>query len=158
MEHTHVMERGDCLHFLGQSSIGRIAFTAGALPAIRPLPYALDGEDVLVSTRSSSLAQRLHGQVVAFAVDEAATATALGWSVVVTGLAHLLPQEHLVAQHLAAEGFTSGPGPLRVHQQDEHLVRIAPGMITGRWLDTLNRDLPPGVRATSGAYPRPEHC
>ncbi|MCU1673302.1 MAG: Pyridoxamine 5-phosphate oxidase [Frankiales bacterium] len=118
------MARGDCLHLLRQGSIGRVAFTARALPAIRSLPYELVGEDVVVQTRSGRLAQRLDGQVVAFAVDEPGIGSEAGWSVMVRGLA---------ARLLDGDAGSD-------------LVRIDSRLITGRWV-------PPGAPAQPQAEP-----
>lgn len=120
-----VMERGDCLALLRRSSTGQVAFTSRALPAIRSVAYSLDGEDVVLDTRSATLAERLDGQVVAFAVNRPGQDGPWGWSVVVTGLARR-----------RRPGDASRPTPgsdvvLGGHSADT-AVRITSALITGR--------------------------
>lgn len=136
-----MMARGDCLHFLSQGSLGRIAFTARALPTIRALAYSLDGEDVLLQLTSATLAERLDGQVVAFAVDALPTASAPGWNVVLTGVARRW------GENVAAQG-------------PEHGVRIVPGIITGLWIGSVSPAPPTEAPATSTSFrhPLPESC
>ena len=49
-----VLDEAECRRLLGTASIGRIAFTEGAMPAIQPASYALRGEDVFIPTGLSS--------------------------------------------------------------------------------------------------------
>jgi hypothetical protein len=124
MNVSHEIERGDCLHLLAQKGIGQVAFTARALPTIRSLSYALLEDDVVVDTQSENLAERLDGQVVAFAVEEASAGHERGWSVIVTGQAKRLLGD---ADLRLPVFFADGPAP-------HPLVRISPGLITGRWV------------------------
>jgi len=41
------LDRGECLRLLGKSTVGRVVFTEGALPAAHPVTYLLDDEDLL---------------------------------------------------------------------------------------------------------------
>ncbi|HKS49137.1 MAG TPA: pyridoxamine 5'-phosphate oxidase family protein [Amycolatopsis sp.] len=77
----------DCLALLGSMSVGRVAFTQDALPAIRPVNFFLHGEDIIVRTSPAGTLSELRGQVVAFEVDEIAPDTRTGWSVVAVGKA-----------------------------------------------------------------------
>ena len=68
--------------------VGRLVFTDRALPAIVPVNFVLDGDEVVVRTGiGSSLAAAVRGAVVAFEVDEFDAATCSGWSVTITGRA-----------------------------------------------------------------------
>jgi hypothetical protein len=141
MEHASVMERAECLRRLSESSVGRVAFTARALPAIRSLRYALVGDDVVLRTRSGRLAARLDGQVVAFAVDEVRTGSQLGWSVVVTGLAQRLHE---------LTAATAPPGEEVADTEDgRDLVRIPTGMVTGRRAAVVRPERERAAPATS---------
>jgi nitroimidazol reductase NimA-like FMN-containing flavoprotein (pyridoxamine 5'-phosphate oxidase superfamily) len=76
----------DCCWALLQSqSLGRLAFTDRAMPAIRPVNYTVDGTH-LVFRVSAELASRLDGQVVAFEVDDIDRDEHTGVSVVATGI------------------------------------------------------------------------
>lgn len=80
----------ECLRLLGTAMVGRVVFTEGALPAVRPVNFVLDGADIVFRTAANStLAQATRRRaVVAFEVDEIDLATHTGWSVVVIGRAY----------------------------------------------------------------------
>ncbi|HEU0086335.1 MAG TPA: pyridoxamine 5'-phosphate oxidase family protein [Pseudonocardiaceae bacterium] len=83
------LDRAECLRLLGTAAVGRIVFTEGALPAIRPVNFLLDGDDVVFRTATgSALAAATRHAVVAFEVDEIDTVAHTGWSVVVLGQAY----------------------------------------------------------------------
>src|SRR5688500_157409 len=90
MDRLTAIDPAECLQLLGRSNLGRVAFTERALPAIRPVSYALVGHQIVLSTRADGLGGRLDGQVVAFEVDDVDPDRGIGWSVVVTGTARLL--------------------------------------------------------------------
>jgi nitroimidazol reductase NimA-like FMN-containing flavoprotein (pyridoxamine 5'-phosphate oxidase superfamily) len=116
----------ECLELLGRRSLGRVAFTERALPAIRPVNYALVGHQIVLRTDPDGLGKRLDGQVVAFEVDEIDAEHGSGWSVVVTGTARLLRAPgDLVRQAPVPLVSLAGEG------HDAHVV-IVPGEITGR--------------------------
>jgi len=86
----HVLDRADCLRLLARGGIGRIAVTAGALPMILPVRYALDSDRVVLCVGvGSTLDQATHDAVVAFEVD----GSDLGgdWSVSIVGVARPIP-------------------------------------------------------------------
>lgn len=120
------LTREECLDLLSTSSFGRVAFTERALPAIRPINYALVGHHVVLSTRADGLGQRLDGQIVAFEVDEIDAAHGTGWSVVVTGRAELMGSTGDLMRHADLTIVTmAGEG-------HDARVCIVPGEITGR--------------------------
>jgi nitroimidazol reductase NimA-like FMN-containing flavoprotein (pyridoxamine 5'-phosphate oxidase superfamily) len=83
-----VLGRDECLRLLASATLGRIGFTSGALPAVLPVNFCLDGERILVRTgRGSRLDAALQNAVVAFEVDEFDPIHHSGWSVAVTGVA-----------------------------------------------------------------------
>ena len=56
-----VLDRDECLRLLAFATIGRVGFTSGALPAVLPVNFHLDGERILVRTgRGSKLDAALH--------------------------------------------------------------------------------------------------
>jgi nitroimidazol reductase NimA-like FMN-containing flavoprotein (pyridoxamine 5'-phosphate oxidase superfamily) len=128
MDRLQPLARAECLALLGRSSIGRVAFTQRALPAIRPVSYALVGTHILLRTTSAGLGARLDGQVVAFEVDQIDEATGTGWSVVVTGTARLLREPGELVRHDAVQ-----LAPLALDEVDA-AVWITPGDMTGRRL------------------------
>jgi nitroimidazol reductase NimA-like FMN-containing flavoprotein (pyridoxamine 5'-phosphate oxidase superfamily) len=116
----------DCLRLLAEHSVGRVAFTERALPAIRPVNYALVGSHIVLKTQADGLASRLDGQIVAFEVDEIDPVTKSGWSVVVTGSARVLRDPGELAR-LDAVALVAWAGPTHATA-----VWITPGDIQGR--------------------------
>ena len=82
------LTRARCLALLGTAKVGRIGFTAGALPVVVPVDYRLWRDRVVFRTAEGS---RLHtattDAVVAFEVDALGADEPWGWSVTVTGVA-----------------------------------------------------------------------
>jgi pyridoxamine 5'-phosphate oxidase-like protein len=79
------------MRLLGSVSLGRIVFTARALPAIRPVNHLVDGDYIIIRTdlsaRITSELQPEAGSVVAYEADAIDPAERLGWSVIVVGVA-----------------------------------------------------------------------
>lgn len=83
------LDRGECLRLLDTAVVGRVVFTEGALPAIRPVNFLLDGDEIVFRTATNStLATATRHAVVAFEVDDTDADTDIGWSVVVVGQAY----------------------------------------------------------------------
>ena len=126
MERLESLDQRECQSLLATHSVGRVAFTEHALPAIRPVNYTLQGTHIVLRTRADGLAARLDGQVVAFEIDDVDADTESGWSVVVTGTARVL-RETTDLVRLDAVPVASWAGP------DRHTaVCITPGQVTGR--------------------------
>ena len=85
------MTRPQCLEHLAGHTVGRIAVTAHAMPAIVPVNYRLRGDQVVFRTKSDGmLARACDDSVVAFEVDDIAADGSGGWSVLAVGVARLL--------------------------------------------------------------------
>ncbi|BCB91884.1 pyridoxamine 5'-phosphate oxidase family protein [Phytohabitans suffuscus] len=99
LEHLEV---ADCLQLLGSVSLGRVVYTEKALPAIRPVNHVLDGDAVVIRSHlDGGLATAVgsgRGMVVAYEADDIDPVEQLGWSVVVTGVAHLVADSREVAR------------------------------------------------------------
>jgi hypothetical protein len=81
-----VLDEAECLDLLSTAAIGRVAFTEGALPAIQPVSFRLDGGEIFIPTRSGSeVAAASRGAVLAFEVDEVQVTDRTGWNVTVVG-------------------------------------------------------------------------
>jgi nitroimidazol reductase NimA-like FMN-containing flavoprotein (pyridoxamine 5'-phosphate oxidase superfamily) len=82
-----VLGRAECLRLLALTTIGRIGFTSGALPAVLPMNFRVSGDRILVRTRrGTKLDAALQNAVVAFEADDFDQTNRSGWSVAVTGL------------------------------------------------------------------------
>ena len=85
------MTADECRRVLAARDIGRLAISAGALPFVLPVQYRLDGEHVLLRTPGHhEVSGSIDGQVVGFEADDFDLVHGVGWSVSVTGPAHLL--------------------------------------------------------------------
>lgn len=122
-----VLTREDCFALMAGSAIGRIVFTSGALPAIQPVNFLIDGGTIVIRTgEGSKLAAAARDAVVAFEVDDFDAGARAGWSVIVTGRAKIVrdPDDE---KRLA-------DSPLRpwVPSRRDHFIRIDPEFVSGR--------------------------
>ena len=82
-----ILSRAECRDLLRRASVGRVAVTVGALPAIFPVNYALLGNSIIFLTgEGTKLRAALKRAVVAFQVDHIDEVTGTGWSVMAVGL------------------------------------------------------------------------
>lgn len=120
-----VLEEEECLRRLGRNGIGRLAVTVGALPVIFPIGYAMhEGAVYFRTAPGTKLAAASADAIVAFEVDQVDPLSHCGWSVVIVGPASIVdPSE---------PGLADLPIPRWVSNAPEHVVRVAPGLISGR--------------------------
>lgn len=124
-----VLSRAEAIALLETREVGRLVYTRRALPAVRPVNYAVRDGAVLIWTGSaSSLGQAVRGAVVAFEADAFDQAARSGWSVVVTGTAQLVTDAGQLER-----ARLDGPVPWAPGIK-EHLIRIPLTIVTGRWL------------------------
>lgn len=84
--HVVQIDREHCLALLGGCAIGRVVYTAGALPAVSPVAYVLDDGEVLFGTPFiGELADATRNTVVAFQTDRFDHGSGAGWSVLGVG-------------------------------------------------------------------------
>jgi hypothetical protein len=90
---SEVLSRTECLNLLSSRSLGRVAVSRRALPAILPVAYSLLHDDVVfVSATGPDGLGELDGNVIAFEVDDITSLAGAGWSVTVVGVARLLDE------------------------------------------------------------------
>ncbi|WP_199831051.1 pyridoxamine 5'-phosphate oxidase family protein [Streptomyces sp. NBRC 110028] len=124
------LDGDEALRLLGSVSFGRIAFTRHALPTVRPVNHVLDNGDIVIRTHEGAAltSHARHaagpGVVVAYEADAIDPDTHLGWSVEVTGYAHLVTDPDELARYQAL----LSPW---VNQTMDYAVRIRPDLITG---------------------------
>jgi nitroimidazol reductase NimA-like FMN-containing flavoprotein (pyridoxamine 5'-phosphate oxidase superfamily) len=121
-----VLPREDCLRLLASVRIGRIGFSAAALPVILPVAFALDQQGIVVRVHAGSqLHAGTRNAVVAFEVDDGNRSEAR-WSVAVTGVATELvdPAEVERARRLPLDDWSSSA--------TDHFVRITLDLVSGR--------------------------
>jgi len=107
----------ECWALLAGASVGRVALSIHALPAILPVQYYLDGRTLAVCFGHRELPERSLNAVVAFAADAIDPISRSGWSVQV-------------------QGRSSVPGSLRVDTDcgwptAGQIVQIEPETISG---------------------------
>ncbi|WP_344858971.1 pyridoxamine 5'-phosphate oxidase family protein [Planomonospora alba] len=124
-----VLSREECVRLLASRPIGRIVFTDRALPAVQPVNFCLDGEDIVIRTTvGSKLAAATRRTVVAFEVDEFDPAGRTGWSVTVVGHARAV-EEPVEIERLAALPLAPwAPG------SRDHFIAITTEQVSGRRL------------------------
>ncbi|MCA2229258.1 pyridoxamine 5'-phosphate oxidase family protein [Nonomuraea aurantiaca] len=94
-----VLSHEECMRLLPSRPIGRIVFTDRALPAVQPVNFCLDGEDIVIRTAAGSkLAAATRHAVVAFEVDDFDSGERTGWSVTVVGYARVADDPAQIAR------------------------------------------------------------
>ena len=122
-----ILSPAQCLDLLGGASVGRVAVTVAALPAIFPVNYGLlEDQIVFLTGEGTKLRAALERAVVAFQVDHIDEDTASGWSVMVVGVAEEITDAaaFAAASRLDLRPFAAG--------NRSHFVRIRPEFISGR--------------------------
>ncbi|KJK59405.1 pyridoxamine 5'-phosphate oxidase family protein [Saccharothrix sp. ST-888] len=111
-----------CLALLESTSVGRVVYTVGALPAVLPARFRLDEHGVtLRADGGAALVRAVDGSLVAFEADEVSAVDGSGWSVTVLGPARVIAQP--------------GGGPAeRTGHSGQVVIRIHPELVTGRTL------------------------
>jgi hypothetical protein len=127
-----VLGRAECLALLAASPIGRIVFTDRAMPAVEPVNFVLDGEDIVIRTNpGAKLAAATRNAVVALEIDDIDVVEHTGWSVTVVGRAEAVLDP--------AELDRLGKLPLRpwVPGEHPHFIRLPVEVVSGRRLSHL---------------------
>jgi len=125
-----VLDRAECLRHLGATTFGRIALTVGALPVVLPVNYRLVGEQIVLrTTPGTKLDTAANASVVAFEIDGVDPVAHTGWSVMVTGTAHVV-EDPAALDRCRAAGV-----PRWAASGDERFVAIDTELLTGRSLE-----------------------
>jgi Pyridoxamine 5'-phosphate oxidase len=94
LRRLEALPRAESLRLLSTVSLGRLVFTHLALPAIRPVNHAVDGDLIIIraylGTAISAAVGNRSGTVVAYEADLIDPDTHLGWSVIIVGRASRL--------------------------------------------------------------------
>ena len=124
-----VLTHTECVAFLDQEEVGRIAWTVETRPTVVPVNYAWDGEGVVIRADPGEKLLELHQAEVAFEIDRIDRNRKEGWSVVVHGTAVETPVDRWPASarqphELYLEPWAPGT--------KLHWIRVLPRVITGR--------------------------
>jgi nitroimidazol reductase NimA-like FMN-containing flavoprotein (pyridoxamine 5'-phosphate oxidase superfamily) len=105
------LDRAESLRLLAGVPVGRLIFTVGALPTVRPMNFALVDELIVLRTAAdTTVAHKINDTIVAFEVDDLDTETSSGWSVIVTGHAVLVTDPEATARYRAVPLVAWAPG------------------------------------------------
>jgi nitroimidazol reductase NimA-like FMN-containing flavoprotein (pyridoxamine 5'-phosphate oxidase superfamily) len=124
-----ILNRYDCAELLRANRVGRIGFLNDGWPAILPVNYVMDGDDIVIRTDSGTkFAALRHGAEVSFEIDAIDRLYRSGWSVLVYGNAAELDdgEELERVKSLGLRAWHQGMKPF--------WIRIAPVLVTGRRL------------------------
>ena len=131
------MSRSDCLRHLRQGTVGRLAVSVSALPAIFPVNYAVLDEDIVFRTGpGTKLDAALSEAVVAFEIDQSDPVAHSGWSVVVVGVARPITDSATLSR-AAALPLTPWADGGR-----DTVVRLETRLVSGRQLMADGRPSP----------------
>ncbi|MBI4901116.1 MAG: pyridoxamine 5'-phosphate oxidase family protein [Actinobacteria bacterium] len=120
-----VLDESRCWDLLASQSVGRLATAVQGMPEIFPVNFVVDGETVVFRTaEGSKLMELVINEQVCFEVD--GWNENRGWSVVVKGLAEVIPSGE---EHDRVEAL-----PLRpwVPTVKTNFVRVTATEISGR--------------------------
>ena len=124
-----VLDEPECRRLLTGAVIGRLAYTEGALPAIRPVHFAMSGDRIVIPAQvGSTVAVACRNAVVAFEADDFDAVARTGWTVTVVGQSQVVsrPAEVAALDALGARAWAPAEVPCYV------AVRIA--LVRGRRL------------------------
>jgi nitroimidazol reductase NimA-like FMN-containing flavoprotein (pyridoxamine 5'-phosphate oxidase superfamily) len=122
-----VLPRAECLSLLRRATIGRVAISVDALPAVVPVNFTLIGEDIVFRTNpGAKMDAAMANNVIAFEADDVDPVYQTGWSVLVQGMASEVVEPEQVAEMRRA--------PLRAWAGNgrDHFVRIPTEQVSGR--------------------------
>ena len=122
-----VLARAECLSLLRRATIGRVAISVDALPAVLPVNFSLIGEDIVFRTNpGAKMDAAMANNVIAFEVDDVDPVYQTGWSVLVQGMASEVVEPEQVAEMRMA--------PLRAWAGNgrDRFVRIPTQHVSGR--------------------------
>ncbi len=141
-DRVECLSEDECLRLLATVPLGRVLYTAHALPAVLPVAFevAPDGRLVLALRRGAAVCRALDDTVTAFQADLLDAVTLAGWSVVVHGRSELVsdPAQYERLVRWGPRAFADGGEPM--------FAMITPELVGGR------RTLPAG-RAVGAAEP-----
>lgn len=121
-----VLTREECETHLAGGGVGRLVFLDAGVPVALPVNFRdLDG-DIVFRTRAGGALAAAAGTIVGFEVDHIDEAMSEGWSVLVSGHAHLVEDPGELEQ-IAGLGIEPWPGGRR-----ETVIRIETAHLSGR--------------------------
>ena len=121
-----VLTRDECEAHLAGGGVGRLVFITAGVPVALPVNFRYFDGDIVFRTRADGALAAAAGTIVSFEVDRIDEAMSEGWSVLVSGHAHLVDDPDELEQ-IAALGIEPWPGGHR-----ETVIRIETAELSGR--------------------------
>jgi transcriptional regulator with XRE-family HTH domain len=120
------LSEAECLAFLSTGGVGRFLFGADRGPVAVPVNYRMLGADIVFRTGEATSLAAAARQLVSFEVDHLDDALREGWSVLVSGHAHVVSDAAELAE-VTALGIAPWSGGTK-----PTYIRIAATTLTGR--------------------------
>ena len=120
----------ECQALLRQATIGRVAVSIGAVPAVFPVNFVVVDDGIAFLTgKGTKLDAAVRNAVIAFEVDDFDAVYHTGWSVLVVGTAQELV-DPIAKERVVMAGATAwAPG------QRDHVILLRPEFMSGRRID-----------------------
>jgi hypothetical protein len=133
------LSSAESIRLLSTVSLGRIAFTHRALPAIRAVSHLVEGGDIIIRSHHGSpvisAASLARGVVVAYEAGDIDAGAYLGWTVTVTGTARLVEDPYESSRYQQElEPWTTA--------EEGEVIRIHPEIVSGYRLEPAIGELP----------------
>lgn len=126
------LDPAECRALLELDDVGRVAVVQGEVPAIFPVNYVVDGDAIVFRTDPGTKLTHGAHRLVAFEVDGLDRERRRGWSVVAVGpLEEVGPFDEEAHRRLAALPIHPWAGG-----EKGHLLRLVPGLLSGREVGT----------------------
>lgn len=122
------LTREECWALISAYGVGRLAVTTPDGPAVLPLNYCVDDENIAFRTAPDSVPAAADGHEVAFEVDHIDDVMSEGWSVLAVGAAHAVSAPDAVRHlnELAHSAPWAGGGSRTLW------LTLTPRRVTGR--------------------------
>ena len=123
------MTRSECLRLLSKSVIGRVVYSAAAMPAAQPVSFVLDGEEIVFRVADgTALAQATRHAIVGFEADDIDPTTSAGWWVLGVGETYEVTDPERLAE------VTTDHAAAGLRNDTAHIIAVPLQLLIGRRL------------------------
>jgi len=146
---AQILDEQQCWTLLSETSVGRLAVTAGGRPDVFPVNYKVDQQTLIFQTGNGTKLDAIQADAnVALEADVVSAEFGMAWSVVVKGRAVVTDPTTTTLDTLGRALF-----PWQGVEK-ENFIRITPEQVTGRrfttaapttWQSSLNDEIRAGI-------------
>jgi uncharacterized protein len=136
------LDREECLELLGRVGIGRVVLSSDCIPVALPVCVSVIDEEVVFADIDSKLDAAVGGEVVTVEADEVDRVCHTGWSVLVTGVARVVPETDDIRK------MNRSASPNSVPWTSELLVRVPATRVSGHRFAWHMSATPPAIEAS----------